>query len=72
LDPAHGAGAAVDLRLCAVDGTILDDPSGWAELVRALLAVGLVNHPTESRHWSYGDPYWAYKTGAAAARYGPG
>lgn len=42
-DPAHAAGAAVDLAF----------------------------HPTESRHWSYGDPYWAHKTGAAVARFGP-
>jgi D-alanyl-D-alanine dipeptidase len=26
----------------------------------ALMAVGFVNYPTEYRHWSYGDRYWAY------------
>jgi D-alanyl-D-alanine dipeptidase len=41
-------------------------------LCEALETVGLVNYPTEWWHWSYGDRYWAYKTGAAAARYGPG
>ncbi|GAA3837547.1 M15 family metallopeptidase [Sphaerisporangium flaviroseum] len=38
---------------------------------QALNGAGLVNYPTEWWHWSYGDRYWAYSTGAAAARYGP-
>jgi D-alanyl-D-alanine dipeptidase len=25
-----------------------------------LSQVGFVNYPTEYRHWSYGDRYWAY------------
>lgn len=37
----------------------------------ALTATGLVNHPTEWWHWSYGDRYWALTTGVQAARYGP-
>ncbi|GAA1016199.1 dipeptidase [Streptomyces sp. F-3] len=36
-----------------------------------LTAVGLVNHPTEWWHWSYGDRYWAFSTGAGSALYGP-
>jgi zinc D-Ala-D-Ala dipeptidase len=40
-------------------------------LVKALSSVGLVNYPTEWWHWSYGDRYWAFRTGAGAARYGP-
>jgi len=76
-NPAHAAGAAVDLGLCTRDGGLVDSGDDWGEhdwgeLVTALQKVGLVNHPTEWRHWSYGDSYWAYKTGAAAARYGPG
>lgn len=39
---------------------------GWA-----LGQFGLVNYPTEWWHWSYGDRYWAMKTGATAAIYGP-
>ena len=39
-------------------------------LARALTAVGLVNYPTEWWHWSFGDRYWAFCTGAPAARYG--
>ncbi|MBB5867457.1 D-alanyl-D-alanine dipeptidase [Allocatelliglobosispora scoriae] len=39
------------------------------ELARALQAVGLVNYPTQWWHWSYGDRYWAFHTGAQAARY---
>jgi zinc D-Ala-D-Ala dipeptidase len=30
-----------------------------------------VNYPTEWWHWSYGDRYWAYQSGARAARFGP-
>ena len=37
----------------------------------ALVAVGLVNYPTEWWHWSYGDRYWGLATGAGAAVYGP-
>lgn len=42
-----------------------------AVLSTALTAAGLVNYPTEWWHWSYGDRYWALRTGAAAAPYGP-
>ncbi|GAA0914478.1 M15 family metallopeptidase [Streptomyces thermoalcalitolerans] len=37
----------------------------------ALTAVGLVHHPTDWWHWSYGDRYWAFSTGAGSAIYGP-
>jgi len=37
----------------------------------ALAAAGLVNYPSEWWHWSYGDRYWAYATGAEHACYGP-
>ncbi|MEY2245975.1 M15 family metallopeptidase [Streptomyces sp. BF23-18] len=37
----------------------------------ALTSVGFVNYPTEWWHWSYGDRYWAYISGAKAAIYGP-
>jgi len=30
-----------------------------------------VNYPTEWWHWSYGDRYWAFVTGAPHALYGP-
>lgn len=39
-------------------------------LAAVLTGAGLVNYPTEWWHWSYGDRYWAYTTGAAQARYG--
>ncbi len=42
-----------------------------ATLVRALSGAGLVNYPTEWWHWSYGERYWAFMTGAERARYGP-
>lgn len=35
-----------------------------------LVAVGLVNYPTEWWHWSWGDQYWALMTGVGEARYG--
>jgi D-alanyl-D-alanine dipeptidase len=40
-------------------------------LGRALSLAGLINYPTEWWHWSFGDRYWAFVTGAASARYGP-
>ena len=40
-------------------------------LGRVLGAAGLVNYPTEWWHWSYGDRYWALRTGAGSALYGP-
>jgi zinc D-Ala-D-Ala dipeptidase len=42
-----------------------------AMLGEALCGAGLINYPTEWWHWSYGDRYWAYTTGAANAVYGP-
>lgn len=38
-------------------------------LMTALSGAGLVNYPTEWWHWSYGDRYWALRTGAEAALY---
>ncbi|MGC0418263.1 M15 family metallopeptidase [Embleya sp. AB8] len=40
-------------------------------LSSALVAVGLVNYPTEWWHWSYGDRYWALASGKPTAIYGP-
>ncbi|MFI6317717.1 M15 family metallopeptidase [Nonomuraea sp. NPDC050556] len=40
-----------------------------AVLVAALEAVGMVNYPTQWWHWSFGDRYWAFSSGAPAARY---
>jgi zinc D-Ala-D-Ala dipeptidase len=40
-------------------------------LADAMGAAGFVNYPTEWWHWSFGDKYWAYTTGAAYALYGP-
>jgi len=58
---------------CAFDATNI---SAQARINRDLLATalgseGLVNYPTEWWHWSYGDRYWAYRTGADSAIYGP-
>lgn len=40
-------------------------------LTGVLVAAGLVNYPTEWWHWSYGERYWAFATGAPAAVFGP-
>lgn len=69
-DPAHSAGGAVDLGLCTSDGAEVDPSPHWNDLAKSLRAVGLVDHPKQPRHWSYGDRYWAHRTGAPAARYG--
>jgi len=39
--------------------------------LRAAMGVGgFVNYPTEWWHWSVGERYWAFVTGAGSARYG--
>jgi D-alanyl-D-alanine dipeptidase len=72
-------GTAVDATPEQSDGACYFDApqvTGQARAHRAILAqvlgsVGLVNYPTEWWHWSYGDHYWAFMTGAPAALYGP-
>ncbi|GAA3831485.1 M15 family metallopeptidase [Sphaerisporangium flaviroseum] len=39
-------------------------------LCTAMTSAGFVNYPTEWWHWSYGDRYWAFITGARYAKYG--
>ena len=66
-------------------GSALNDPSGamataapvpprarmWRDrLVAAMEGAGFVNYPQEWWHFSYGDRYWAWRTGAEAALYG--
>lgn len=41
-----------------------------AALVRAMEKAGFTNYPAEWWHWSYGDRYSAYHTGASCAVYG--
>ncbi|WP_433796568.1 M15 family metallopeptidase [Actinoplanes sp. CA-252034] len=93
----HSTGGAVDLTLCADDGTEIDmgtevdaTPIASADacftgalnipdrarqhrrtLVAALTSAGLVNYPTEWWHWSFGERYWAFTTGAGRTRYAP-
>lgn len=58
---------------CYTDATGLS-PEAHANrktLTAALTDAGLVNYPTEWWHWSYGDRYWAFVTGAPHAIYGP-
>jgi D-alanyl-D-alanine dipeptidase len=40
-------------------------------LASVLEPAGFVNYPTEWWHWSYGDRYWALRSGAPNALYGP-
>ena len=73
---AHSTGAAVDLSLCREDGHDLlsfastEESAHRLVLGNALTAVGMVNPPVAWWHWSYGDRYWAFIVGRAAARYG--
>ncbi|MFT4010706.1 MAG: M15 family metallopeptidase [Nocardioidaceae bacterium] len=55
----------------AADGISADARAHRELLAGVLGAAGLVNYPTEWWHWSYGDRYWALRTGAPAALYGP-
>lgn len=65
--PEESAGA------CYFDAPELDGTARGhrALLARVLTGAGLVNYPTEWWHWSYGDRYWAFATGASHALYGP-
>jgi D-alanyl-D-alanine dipeptidase len=47
-----------------------DAASNRALLGRLMKRAGFVNYGTEWWHWSYGDRYWAFTTGAPAAIYG--
>jgi D-alanyl-D-alanine dipeptidase len=42
-----------------------------AMLWHALTEAGLVNYPTEWWHWSYGDRYWALRSGVPNTLYSP-
>jgi D-alanyl-D-alanine dipeptidase len=72
-------GTPIDATPEASDGACYFGPrgiSGAARINRDLLATcltgaGLVNYPTESWHWSYGDRYWAFTSGQPTALYGP-
>ncbi|MEK6310789.1 MAG: M15 family metallopeptidase [Curtobacterium sp.] len=56
---------------CFTGSPDIDDEAraNRAVLASVLEPVGMVNYETEWWHWSHGDRYWAYRTGAAAARY---
>ena len=40
-----------------------------ALLIDVMEKAGFINYPTEWWHWSYGDKYWAFMTGASHALY---
>jgi D-alanyl-D-alanine dipeptidase len=71
-------GTAIDATPEDSDGACYLGASGISDRARAnrrllaaaLRAAGFVNYPTEWWHWSHGDRYWAFVTGARAARYG--
>jgi D-alanyl-D-alanine dipeptidase len=71
-------GTAIDATPEQSDGACFFDAANISADARAnrdllsgvLGSVGLVNYPTEWWHWSYGDRYWAYVTGARYALYG--
>jgi zinc D-Ala-D-Ala dipeptidase len=68
----HVTGGAADVSLCTDDGRELTmATSNRRALHQALSAVGMVSPPDLWWHWSYGDPYWCARTGAAFACYGP-
>jgi len=69
-------GSALDATPEQSDGTCYTDAEVSSEaalnrgiLVDALSVAGLVNYPTEWWHWSYGERYWAFRTGAGHALY---
>ena len=71
-------GTAIDATPEESDGACYLDARGISARARAnrrllaasLRTAGFVNYPTEWWHWSHGDRYWAFVTGAGAAVYG--
>jgi D-alanyl-D-alanine dipeptidase len=69
--PPH-AGPAASSGACHADAPVPARVRANRDAMRqALTAAGLVNHPDAWWHWSYGDRFWSYVTGAPSARYGP-
>ena len=70
--PVH-AGPTASAGTCATDSPLVTGRERELRdiLSRALTEAGMVNLPTAWWHWSYGDRYWCYRTGARFAPYGP-
>ena len=69
---APQAGPVESGGACHTDAPVPDGARANRDSLRIVLtAVGLVNQPEAWWHWSYGDQFWCYVTGAPAARYGP-
>lgn len=72
-------GTVIDATPEQSDGAIRFDAPGISAiaranrdlLARALESAGLENYPHEWWHWSYGDRYWAFRSGADHALFGP-
>jgi D-alanyl-D-alanine dipeptidase len=68
--PPH-AGPVASNGACHTDAPVPARARANREAMRqALTAAGLVNLPEAWWHWSYGDRFWSYVTGAPSARYG--
>ncbi|MEU6819282.1 M15 family metallopeptidase [Streptomyces atriruber] len=69
--PVHADPAASD-GACRIDADGLSATArrNRRTLTAALATAGLVNYPGQWWHWSYGDRYWAFVTGAPHAHYG--
>lgn len=69
LDLGSGLNQPSPLMATAADVPI--QARQWRDrLVGAMERVGFVNYPQEWWHFSYGDQYWAWRTGAPTALYG--
>ena len=66
-----GSGLNQPSPLMATAAVVPPAARGWRQqLVEAMEGAGFVNYPEEWWHYSYGDQYWAWRTGASAALYG--
>ena len=69
--PPH-AGPAASNGACHTDAPVPARARANRDAMRqALTAAGLVNRTEAWWHWSYGDRFWSFVTGAPSARYGP-
>jgi D-alanyl-D-alanine dipeptidase len=67
------ASPVASANACFTDAVSISDAARANRRVlgRALADVGMINYPTEWWHWSFGERYWALRTGSARTRYGP-
>ena len=69
-EPDHFLARAGELQASAERDACLEWHRRRSTLRQAMELAGFVQHPNEWWHFSWGDQLWAWRSGAASARYG--